>query len=139
MIKLCYKEYPFKISLKACKVFYDNTGLDLQTVFMKYIAVCHKTAGMELTERLVFFSELYTRDVASKALHAVIDAETDGVPLSEIEDGTFRVSWIQSTRDDDISEPWPMVMLDTAIQINDYFANNINVKKSDTVADSQKG
>ena len=139
MIKLCYKEYPFKISLKACKVFHDQTGLDLQTVFMKYIAVCHKTADMELTERLVFFAELYTRDIASKALHAVIDAETDGVSLAEIEDGTFRVSWIQSTRDDGISEPWPMVMLDTALQINDYFSNNLPVKKPDTVADTQTG
>ena len=139
MIKLCYKAYPFKLTLKACKVFHDQTGLDLQTVFMKYIAVCHKTANMELVERLVFFSELYTRDIASKALHAVISAETDGIPLAEIEDATFLVGWVQTERVDGICEPWPMVMLDTALQINDYLSNNLPVKKPVTVADTQTG
>jgi len=139
MIKLCYKEYPFKVSLAACKVFHDKTGLDLQTVFMKYIAHCHKTSSMELTERLVSFSELYTRDIACKALHAVIDAATDGVPLAEIEDATFRVSWIANVKDDDISEPWPMVMLNTALEINTYFASNIQTKKPATSADITTG
>ena len=54
---------------------------------------------MELTERLVSFSELYTRDIASKALHAIINESTDGIPLAEIEDATFRVSWMQSVND----------------------------------------
>jgi len=139
MIKLCYKEYPFKISLNACKVFHDQTKLDLQTVFMKYIAHCHKTTEMELTERLVSFSELYTRDIASKALHVIINEAGDGVPLAEIEDATFRVSWIANIKDDDVSEPWPMVMLDTALQINSYFASNIQAKKTDTSADITPG
>jgi hypothetical protein len=103
---------------------------------MKYIAHCHKTTGMELTERLVSFSELYTRDIACKALHAIIDAETDGVSLAEIEDATFRVSWIANIKDDDLSEPWPMVMLNTALEINSYFASNIQSKKTDTSADA---
>ena len=139
MIKLCYKEYPFKISLNACKVFHDQTKLDLQTVFMEYIAHCHKTTEMELTSRLVSFSNLYTRDIACKALHAIIDAASDGIPLSEIEDATFRVSWIANVRDDDISEPWPMVMLDAALQINDYFASNVQIKKTDTSEDTTLG
>jgi len=132
MIKLCYKEYPFKISLNSCKVFYEQTGLDLQTVFMKYIAHCTKTKDMGLAERLVSFAELYDREVASKALHAVISAATDSIPLSEIQDGTYRVSWFDNAKDDDLSEPWPMVMLDVALQINEYFTSNTNVKKSDT-------
>jgi len=132
MIKLCYKEYPLKMSLNACKVFFDKTGLDLQTVFMKYIAHCSNTSEMKLAERLVSFSELYTRDIASKALHAVIDEATDGIPLAEIEDATYRVGWFESANDDDISEPWPMVMLSTALEINNYFTSNTDVKKSDT-------
>ncbi len=132
MIKLCYEEYKFKISLNACKVFYDQTGLDLQTVFMKYIAHCSKTNEMGLAERLVSFSELYTRDIACKALHAVIDAGSDSIPLAEIEDATYRVGWFENTKDDDMSEPWPMVMLATALQINDYFSDNTHIKKPDT-------
>lgn len=135
-IKLCYKEYNAKISLKACKVFFDETGLDLQTVFMRYIAHCSKTQGMLLAERLVSFSELYTRDIASKALHSVII--DDNIPLAEIEDATYRVGWLESGRDDDISEPWAMVMLSTALQINDYFTKELAVKKLDTSDSSQE-
>lgn len=137
MIKLCYKQYPYKLTLGADKAFRDQTGLDLQTVFMDYIAVCHKTTGMELMERLVFFSKLYTRDIASKALHAVISAKDESIPLAEIEDATFRVSWMQTERIDGMSEPWPMVMLDAALMINQYIADNINVKKPDTLADTK--
>ena len=132
LIKLCYKEYPFKISQSACKRFFDQTGLDLQTVFMKYISACVDNAGLDVTKRLIHFSELYSRDVACKAMHCMIKEEDKSIPLAEIEDGTFRVSWVESKRDDDISEPWPLVMLDVALQINTYFTENLNIKKSDT-------
>lgn len=132
MIKLCYKEYDFKISLNACKVFYDQTGLDLQTVFMKYISFCSKTKDMSLMERLVAFSEVYSRDIASKALYVIIKEAQDGISLAEIEDATYRVSWLINTKDNDISEPWPLVMLDVALQINDYFVESADIKKMDT-------
>ncbi len=134
IIKLCYKEYPFKISQKACKKFFDQTGLDLQTVFMKYISACVDNKELDVTKRLINFSELYTRDVACKALHCMIQEEDKSIPLAEIEDATFRVSWIESKRDDDLSEPWPLVMLTTALQINAYFTENLNIKKLDTSA-----
>ena len=138
MIKLCYKEYPFKMNLKACKAFYDDTGLDLQTVFMKYIAACSATSEMTLVERLVYFSELYSREIATKALHALIKQEMDGVSLAELEDATYRVGWLQSERNDDISEPWPFVMLTTALDINEYFSGGADAKKTDTSDDSHQ-
>jgi hypothetical protein len=129
MIKLCYKEYPYKLNLKACKVFFEQTGLDLQTVFMKYIVACSKTQGMSVMERLVFFSEVYTRDIACKALHAIISQEKDSIPIEEIEDATFRVGWSINEKSDDMSEPWCMVMLQTAIDINLYLSSGEDVKK----------
>ena len=129
MIKLCYKEYPYKLNLKACKVFFEQTGLDLQTVFMKYIVACSKTQGMSVMERLVYFSELYTRDIACKALHAIISQEKDGIPIDEIEDATFRVGWSINEKPDDMSEPWCMVMLNTALDINTYLSSGEPVKK----------
>ena len=134
IIKLCYKEYPFKISQKACKKFFEQTGLDLQTVFMKYISICVDTKGLDVTKRLICFSELYARDIACKAFHCMIQEEDESIPLTEIEDATFRVSWVESKRDDDISEPWPLVMLATALEINTYFTENLNIKKLDTSA-----
>lgn len=132
MIKLCYKEYDWKISNGACKSFFDKTGLDLQTVFADYIEASIDTAGKSLISRMQIFSRLYSRDVASKALFAIIKPVNDGVSLSEIEDATYRVSWQISDRPDDLSEPWPLVMLNASLQINDYFNANIPKKKADT-------
>ena len=133
-LKLCYKTYPFKINLKACKVFFELTGLDLQTVLMKYISVVSNTRDLSLNDRLGLLNELYTRDIACKAIHCLIkqDDKNNGVSIAEIEDGTFRVGWFQSDREDDLSEPWPMVMCDIALKINTYFVDELQIKKSDT-------
>tara|TARA_R110000851_G_scaffold13383_1_gene45820 strand:- start:393 stop:800 length:408 start_codon:yes stop_codon:yes gene_type:complete len=132
MIKLCYKEYDWKITQGACKSFFDKTGLDLHTVFGDYIDASIDTQGQTLIGRMQKFSKLYSRDIACKALHAIIYAANDEVKLIEIEDATYRVSWQLSDRPDDMSEPWPFVMLVTAFGINEYFNNNIPKKKADS-------
>lgn len=130
-VKICYKTYPFKITLGACKSFFDKTGLDLQTVFLKYINTYTSNRTLSVGDLLVVLCELYSRDIACKALHCMIKEEDKNIPIDEIEDGTFRVSWMQSDRDDDLSEPWPLVMVSTALQISDYFMKELNEKKSD--------
>ena len=129
-IKLCYKEYPIKMSLGACKAFSDKTGLDLQTVLMEYIAKCSDNSDKTLMGRMVSFAKIYNRSVACDAIHALINGGGAGVSLDEIQDATYRVGWAVSERDDDISEPWPMVMLDAALQVNDYFVKNTSQKKT---------
>jgi hypothetical protein len=42
------------------------------------------------------------------------------------------VSWQLSDRPDDLSEPWPIIMLQVGFDINEYFNNNIPKKKADT-------
>jgi hypothetical protein len=133
--KLCYKSYPFKISQGACKRFFEQTGLDLQTVFLTYICKFHETSDLTVGDRLVMLSNLYSRDVACKAMYHIIKEEKDGVSMAELEDASFRVSWTASDRDDDLSEPWPLVMVGVGIQINDFFTEHLNVKKLDTSAE----
>ena len=65
-------------------------------------------------------------------MHSMIREVDKTIPIAEIEDATYRVGWMASDRDDDLSEPWAMVMVSTALQINDYFMDNLNVKKPDT-------
>tara|TARA_R110001583_G_scaffold109400_2_gene258120 strand:+ start:2471 stop:2899 length:429 start_codon:yes stop_codon:yes gene_type:complete len=131
-VKLCYKTYDCKLSAGACKYFTDKTGLDLQTVFGDYIEKSIDLQGVSLINRMQSLSRLYTRGIASLALYSIIKPLNDSVELEEIEDATYRVSWQLSDRPDDLSEPWPVVMLDIAFQINDYFNNNIPKKKVDT-------
>ena len=127
MIHLCYKSYGWKVTEGACKSFFDKTGLDLYTVFGDYISTSLKVQGENAIGMMQAYSKLYTRDVASKALHAIISSINDEVKLNEIEDATFRVGWYLSDRPDELSEPWPFVMLKTAYEINDY--NNANIPK----------
>lgn len=132
MIKLCYKEYDYKMSLGACKSFFDSTGLDLQTFLMDYISCWVKNSEESLLDRLIALSKLYTRDICCHAFYALIKEKQDGISLSEIQDATYRVSWVQSERDDDMSEPYPIVLLNLALEINDYFYKNSDKKKADT-------
>lgn len=133
--KLCYKSYPFKISQGSCKRFFEQTGLDLQTVFLTYICKFHETSKVNTGDRLVALSNLYSRDVACKAMYHMVKEEKDGVSIAELEDASFRVSWVSSDRDDDLSEPWPLVMVEIGLQISEYFTKNLNVKKLDTSAE----
>ena len=49
----------------------------------------------------------------------------------------YRVSWLPSDRTDTLSEPWPLVMIDIANQVNSYFTENMAVKKKDLKALTQ--
>jgi len=129
MIKLCYKEYEWKLTQGACKSFFDKTGLDLYTVFGDYIDASFGLAGKNLIEVMQAYSKLYSRDIANKAFYSIINAANTDVKINEIEDATYRVSWQLSDRPDDLSEPWPIVMYNTALEINDYMNKNLPKKK----------
>lgn len=133
-IKLCYKSYPVKMSLEACKSFTDKTGLDLQTVLQDYIAACEAVTATTVIGKCAEFAKIHPRSIACEALHSLINGACDGVSLDEIQDATYRVSWPLSNRPDDLSEPWPIVMIEMAVQINKYFNENVPVKKPTTSA-----
>lgn len=132
IIKLCYKSYPFKISLASCKAFYDATGEDLQYLLMKYIESCRDTLELDLLARMSAFLSVCKFEVAAKAIHSLVKTEDPTISLDEIRDGMYRVSWLPSERTDDLSEPWPLVMIDIANQVNVYFSSNMEVKKKAT-------
>jgi len=130
MIKLCYKEYEWKASNEAFKMFFDKTKLDLQSVFGDYIIACmNMPDGTGLFEQMQIYSKIHSRKTASIALHCLIKQADESISIDEIYDATYRVGWILSDRPDDLSEPWPFVMLNTALEINEYFNSNIPKKK----------
>ena len=133
MIKLCYKEYDFKLTSGAKKYFHDKTGLDLATVFSDYIvAFINKREGAGAFEQMQCFAKLHSRKTASLALYSIIKECNPSVSIEEIYDATCRVDWVLSDRPDDLSEPWPFVMLNTALDINDYCNKNAPKKKEVT-------
>lgn len=130
MIKLCYKKYKWKISQGACRSFKEKTNKDLFGFFASYI-----TASLSLPdmisdfEQCEVFRNLHDRDDACQALHCIISEASDGIPIEEIEDATYRVSWMPTDRPDSLSEPWPMVMREVAFEINEYMNKNMPLKK----------
>lgn len=139
MIKLCYKSYDWKISNGACRSFKEKTGKDLMGVFAAYIVSSFNLKeGISTFERCEVLRALHEEisedgaiitssfDIAAKALHSIIQ---DEVSLDEIYDAMFRVSWTVSDRPDDLSEPWPVVMYQVALEINKYMNENLPPKK----------
>lgn len=131
MIKLCYKEYPYKLNLAACKAFHEQTGKDLTYVLMRYLEACRDTIEMQSIERLRYFFGLESAENISKLFHALIKQENKNIPLAEIQDAMYRVSWMPTDEDGDMCEPWPLVVVDLATQVNEYYSQ-LDKKKAVT-------
>ncbi len=126
--KLAYKTYSYGWSLSNFKRFYDATKLDLPTVLQEYIICYSELQGESQMARHVAMSKLYSRDVAAKLFHSIVDKDLN-IPLDEFDDATFRTSWLQLESVDGFSEEYPMILLSIAMAFNDYVQSNIHVKK----------
>jgi hypothetical protein len=122
IIKLCYKEYTAKLSLAACKDFYEQTGKDLNYVLMCYLETCRESGGLETSVRLRKLFDVESFDTIAKLFVCVINASESSVPLEEIEDAMFRVGWMLSNNDDGLSNPWPLVVTALANDVSGYYA-----------------
>jgi hypothetical protein len=123
MIKLCYKEYEYKITLGACKYFYEQTGKDLQHSLLLYLEACDISREMSSLSRLRLFHGLLSAKDASYLFYSVIKQAVDGVSLDEIQDAMHRVSWMPTESEDGLCEPWPIIMLGLATEANVYFSS----------------
>ena len=130
MIKLFYKEYEYKITLGACKYFFEQTGKDLQHSLLLYIESSVVSKDKVSISRLREFHGLLTFKDASILFYSVIKADGNNIPLAEIQDAMYRVSWLPTESEDGLCEPWPVVMLELATEANNYFSQ-IAKKKAD--------
>lgn len=119
---LCYKQYSGKINLAACKSFYEQTGKDLNYTLLRYLEATRETAGMDGPSRLQRFLGLENFAVIAKLFHCIIMQEDKSIPLAEIEDCMFRVGWMPTDNDDEMCDPWPMVVIELASKVSEYYA-----------------
>jgi hypothetical protein len=129
--KLGYKAYPFSISLAACKRFTGATGLDLHDVLMDYIHAYTDISKETDLKKVSAMSKLHSRSVACHLFHSITEKESK-ITLAEFEDATYTTSWFRSEIVDDMSEPWPLVLVSVAFDVNKYINENLHVKKKDT-------
>lgn len=129
--KLGYKTYPFSISLATCKRFTDATGLDLHDVLMDYIHAYGEVSSEKDLKKVSLMSKVHSRAIACNVFYALSDKEKE-IPLAEFQDATYLTSWFRSEIVDEMSEPWPLVLVGVAMDINKYINDNLHVKKKDT-------
>lgn len=135
MIKLAYINYPYKISIGAIKQFYDKTGLDLDSVLYEYLLAYREipkdSDGFKVTALML---RVCPAIHAAELFHAIFQAKNSCVSLDEIQDGMAQVAGRYNPEADECSNPWPLVLVKLAYEVDEYKFNNIDTgkKKADS-------
>ena len=103
------------------KQFKQATGKDLWCTLLQFME-CYALSNEDATLiRIRKLYEVLDFETAAQLFHALIRAENKSIPLEEIEDGMFKVGWLPSEREDNMSEPWPLVLVLLSHEINKQF------------------
>ena len=129
-VKLFYKSYPVKMSLGAMKQFNSDTGLDMWCTLLKFRECFLLTDGEPTITRLSRLNSIVDFHTGAKLLHSLIKAEDKSIPLNEIEDGMFRSGWLP--KEDDQAQPWPLLVVKLANDIDADFEQSTLKKKAGT-------
>ena len=129
MIKLCYKSYDYKFSMDALRLYKKRTGGCLWGLMVKYLevyglSVANNDPLLIKLDKLTSIADFF---MISEAFYCLIKQAQDGIPVEEVQDSMFRVGFLPSDRDDDMSEPYQLVFASLALEINKTF--NEEVKK----------
>ena len=116
------------MTLGAMKQFKEATGKDLWFSLLNFLEVWSLSDGEPTLTRMKKVYEVLDFDTAAKLFHALIKAENKSIPLEEIEDAMFKVGWLPSEREDNMSHPWPLVLVTTAHDINNQFSEDVKKK-----------
>lgn len=130
MIKLCFKEYESKMSLEAIKQFKLNTGLDLWCTLISFIQTYRDTSDLDTISRMQQLYSVCDFETGAQMFHALIHTSDSSIPLQEIEDSMFRVGWMPTKDDGNLREPWPIVAVNVAYDIDKQFQEILPKKKA---------
>ena len=121
------------MSIAAMKQFKQATGKDLWFTLLSFQAEYQQLRLTEqstlgLMTKLFGLCDFFD---AAECLHALIKGHEDNksIPLQEIQDAMYRVGWMPSDRSDDMSDPWPLVLVAAALEIDDQFKELQEPKK----------
>jgi hypothetical protein len=132
LFKLCYKSYDFKPSLAAMKQFKDATGLDLWTTLIRYMGSFSNSQsnGLSLADTLYELSNIIGFVDSAQLFFCVAKQSSKSITIEEIEDAMFHAGMLKSDRDSDMSEPYPFVLYQLALDVYEYHAQlSKNTKK----------
>ena len=120
------------MSLGAIKQFKQATGKDLWFVLISFIEAYGDSIDLDSISRMRYLFSIIDFEDAAQLFYALIKQENKSIPLSEIEDAMFRVGWLPNENTDDLSNPWPLVMVVLAHDVDSAFKELPVKKKLDT-------
>jgi len=129
MIKLCYKEYPFKITLGAMREYKELTGKSLHYSLMKAYKANIDGRETTLINRLLQIQEAISFDDALAVFHTIIKTENSATSKAEIEDAMLKVSWFPNADDSDLGRPWPFELMTIVEEVNNFYSELSTEKK----------
>ena len=108
IVNLCYKQYDAKMSLEAMKNFKAATGKDLWFTLLSFIESYVSLEGQGPLPKCTKLYGIVDFETGAQAFHCMIKSQQKEIPLAEIEDAMFRVGWLPTDREGELSEPWPL-------------------------------
>lgn len=129
-VNLCYKSYPFKMSLQAMRDFKRATNKDLWFTLVSVLEVYFANLDKPVLTLLKALYEAVDFETASYAIHYLIKAEDKSIELEQIQDAMFRVGW-RPVEDDDSEyrQPYPIVLVQMSKAIDSQLSDEVDVKK----------
>ena len=110
------------------KNFKEATDKDLWFSLLHFLEVWTLSADDPILTRIRKVYEVVDFETAAYLFHSMIKTEDKSIPLSEIEDSMFKVGWLPNEREGDMSDPWPLVMVKVAHDINSQFSESLKKK-----------
>ena len=125
------------MSLGAMRRFKEATGKGLWSFLQGHINNYIKVSGGSVFDVCHKLHELSDFDDAAQAFYCMAKECNSHLTLDEIEDAMFHVGWRPSERDDDMSDPYCIVLYQLALDVDASFEEIVSKKKSE-VDSSQK-
>ena len=129
--KLFYKSYDYKPSLKAMKQFKESTGKDLWATLLRFMVTFtnSRNGGDSVAELLEKLSGVVDFVDAAQLFYALAKQENKSITIDEIEDAMFHAGILPSHDEHDYSEPYPFVLYQVALEVQEYHRTIASEKK----------
>jgi hypothetical protein len=116
------------MSLEAMKQFKAATDEDLWFSLLHFLETWTLSADEPILTRMRKVYGVLDFDTAAHLFYSLIKTENKSIPFSEIEDGMYKLGWLPNKRDGDLSNPWPLVLVNVAHDINNQFNEALKKK-----------
>ncbi len=130
---LCFKEYPFKMSLAAMRDFKEATGKCLWSTSLRFLHdfTESRAKGENLLLTLAKVGSIMDFEESAEFMYCLAKQENSQIKLAEIQDAMFHVGMTPSEIDGNKFEPYQIVILGICTDIQKHLQELAVEKKQE--------